>query len=56
MMEKNYFRKYNFSIYIDFFLKSDYSAMKIIKLFSFIEVQGGKFILEITTNASKIRD
>ena len=45
----------SFSREDNFFLESDNSAMKIFKLFLFIEFQGGQVILNITIRPPNIR-
>ena len=41
VLEEKYFRRYSFSREDTFLLKSENYAMKIFKLFSVLEIQGG---------------
>ena len=45
----------SFYIEVDFLLNSDYSAMKMLKLFYLLECQGGYIRLVLTINTFKIR-
>ena len=48
-------RRYSLSIEDNFLLQSDDSAIKIFKLFSVLEFQGGWVVLNTTIHPSKIR-